>query len=80
MAMGGGGGGTHLFDNALPGTDGVPIVELMLRKVELGYFGSVLNLVDSSLKLGLADGHEIVSGLGEGYGKGVTEGCAKATA
>lgn len=69
----------HLLDNALAGADGVSIVKLMLRKVELGYFSSVLNLVDRSLKLGLADGHERVSRLGEGYGKGITEGCARAT-
>ena len=53
-----GSGRAHLFDNALPGADGVPIVELVLRKVELGSFSSVLNLVDCSLKLGLAEGHE----------------------
>jgi hypothetical protein len=54
-----GSGETHLFNDALPCADGVPIVELMLGKVELGYFSSVLDLVDCSLKLGLADdGHE----------------------
>jgi hypothetical protein len=54
-----GSGETHLFDDALPCADGVPIVELMLGKVELGYFSSVLDLVDCSLKLGLAhDDHE----------------------
>lgn len=51
-------GKTHLFDNTLTGADSVSIVKLMLRKVELGYFSSVLNLVDRSLKLGLAGGHE----------------------
>lgn len=50
-------GETHLFDNSLPCTDGVPIVELVLSEVELGYFRSVLNLIDRSLNLGLADGH-----------------------
>jgi hypothetical protein len=49
---------TYLFDDALPCADGVPIVELMLRKVELGCFHPVLNLIDRSLKLGLAHGHE----------------------
>jgi hypothetical protein len=68
MAMGS--GEAHLFDNALPGVDGVPIVQLMLRKVELGCFGSVLNLVDRSLKLGLADGHE----KGQGWEKDVGRG------
>jgi hypothetical protein len=55
-----GSGGTHLFDDALPCADGVPIVELMLGKeVKLGYFSSVLDLIDCSLKLGLAgDNHE----------------------
>ena len=53
-----GSGEAHLFDNALPGADGIPIVELVLRKVELGCFSSVLNLIDCSLKLGLAEGHE----------------------
>jgi hypothetical protein len=51
-------GETNLLDNALTGADSVSIVKLMLRKVELGYFSSVLNLVDRSLKLGLAGGHE----------------------
>jgi hypothetical protein len=50
--------GTHLLDNALPSVDGVPIVELLLRKIELGYFGPMLNLIDCSLKLCLAEGHE----------------------
>jgi hypothetical protein len=65
---------THLFDNALPGADGVPIVELVLGKVELGYFGSVLNLVDRSLKLGLAEGHEKGSGLGRRIWEGDNRG------
>jgi hypothetical protein len=50
--------GTYIFDDSLPCADGVPIVELVLSKVELGYFRPVLNLIDRSLKLGLADGHE----------------------
>jgi hypothetical protein len=49
---------TYLFDNALPCADGVPIVELVLRKIKLGCFHPVLNLIDRPLKLGLADGHE----------------------
>jgi hypothetical protein len=49
---------TYVFDDALPSADGVPIVELVLRKVELGCFRPVLNLMDRSLKLGLADNHE----------------------
>jgi hypothetical protein len=49
---------TYVFDDALPCADGVPIVELVLRKVELGCFRPVLNLMDRSLKLGLADNHE----------------------
>ena len=50
-------GETHLLDNTLAGADRVTIVELMLRKVEFGYGGPVLDLVDGSLKLGLADSH-----------------------
>jgi hypothetical protein len=49
---------TYFFDDALPCADGVPIVELVLRKVELGGFDPVLNLIDRSLKLGLVDNHE----------------------
>ena len=49
---------TYLFDDPLPCADGVTIVELVLRKVELGCFHPVLNLIDRSLKLGLAEGHE----------------------
>jgi len=51
-------GEMHLFDHTLPCADGVPIVELMLRKIELGYFHPVLNLIYRSLKLGLAECHE----------------------
>jgi len=49
--------GTYLFDDTLPCADGVPIVELLLRKVELGYFCPVLNLIHRSFKLGMADDH-----------------------
>lgn len=48
----------YIFDDTLPRTDGVPIVELVLGKVELRHFRPVLNLIDRSLKLGLAEGHE----------------------
>jgi len=48
---------TYLFNDALPCADGVPIVELVLREVELGCFHPVLNLIDRSLKLGLTDSH-----------------------
>ena len=50
-------GETYLLDDALAGADRVPIVELMLGKVELRYIGPVLDLVDCSLKLGLSNGH-----------------------
>ena len=53
-----GSGETYLLDDTLSSADRVPIVELMLRKVELGYVGSVLDLVDGSLKLGLPNRHE----------------------
>ena len=48
---------THLLDSTFLCTDGVPILELVLRKVELGYGDPVLNLMDRSLKLRLANGH-----------------------
>jgi len=50
-------GETHLLDDTLPGADGETIVKLMLRKVELGNFCPILNLVYRSLKLCLAEGH-----------------------
>jgi len=50
----------YLFNYSISCADGVPIVELVLGKVELGYFRPMLNLIDRSLKLGLADdGHEM---------------------
>jgi hypothetical protein len=49
---------TYLLDYTLSGADRVPIVKLVLRKVELGYVGSVLDLVNGSLKLGLPKRHQ----------------------
>jgi len=48
---------THLLDSALLRADSVPILELVLCKVELGYDDPVLYLMDRSLKLRLANGH-----------------------
>jgi hypothetical protein len=50
---------TYLFDDALPCADGGPILELVLRKVELGpgYFRPMLNLIHRSLELCQAFNH-----------------------
>ena len=48
---------THLLDCTFLRADGIPILELVLRKVELGYGDPVLNLMDCSFKLGLGNRH-----------------------
>jgi hypothetical protein len=48
---------THLLDSAFLRADGVPILELVLCKVELRHGDPVLYLMDRSLKLCLANGH-----------------------
>lgn len=48
---------THLLDGSFLRADSVPILELVLCKVELRHGDPVLNLMDRSLKLRLANGH-----------------------
>ena len=48
---------THLLDSTFLCADSVPIFELVLCKVELGYGDPALYLINRSIKLGPANGH-----------------------